>query len=77
MVEERNLFGFDAIQFFLTKQCFCLLITTIQNGTYTSSLFKKNISGSAVFIYVKRKHLHKLKVLIFKLLKGNYLFKFL
>ena len=51
IVEERNLFGFVAIQFSLTKQYFCLLITTIQNGTYTSPmklLFLKRTS--AIFI---------------------------
>ena len=54
IVEDRNPFGFDAIQFFLTKQYFCLLITTLQNGTYTSPiklLFKKNICC----IHLKRK----------------------
>ena len=33
IVQERKhyLFGFGAIQFFFSKQCFCLLITTIRN----------------------------------------------
>ena len=46
LVAERKhyLFGFDAIQFFLSKQYFCLLITTIQIKYISNAkLFKKNI----------------------------------
>ena len=65
----------NAIQLFLSKQYFCLLIIT----SPMTLLFLKRTSAafirtSAVFI-PKEKQLHKLKVLIFKLLNGNYLFK--
>ena len=35
------LFGFAAIQFFLSNQCFCLLITTIQNIYISNETLKK------------------------------------
>ena len=61
---KHYLFGFDAIQFFLSNQCFCLLITTIQNIYISNETAQK-----------KEKQLYKLKVLIFKLLNDSYLFK--
>ena len=48
---KHYLFGFDAIQFFLSNQCFCLLITTIQN-IYISNETSQN----------KEKQLYILKV---------------
>ena len=60
------LFGFAAIQFFLSNQCFCLLITTIQNIYISNETAQK-----------KEKQLYKLKVLIFKLLNDSYMFKVL
>ena len=61
---KHYLFGFDAIQFFLSNQCFCLLITSIQNIYISNETAQK-----------KEKQLYKLKVLIFKLLNDSYLFK--
>ena len=42
---KHFLFGFDAIQFFLSNQCFCLLITTIQNILSPMKLLKKKESS--------------------------------
>ena len=48
---KHYLFGFDAIQFFLSNQCFCLLITTIQNIYISNETSQKE----------KEKQLYKLK----------------
>ena len=68
---KHYLFGFDAIQFFLSSQWFWLLITTIKN-IYISNKIpppKKNKQT--------KKQLYKLKALMFKLLNDSYLFKVL
>ena len=61
---KHYLLGFDAIQFFLSNQCFSLLITTIQNIYISNENSQK-----------KEKQQYKLKVLIFKLLNDSYMFK--
>ena len=62
---KHYLFGFDIIQFFLSNQCFCLLIATIQDIYISNETSQKE----------KEKQLYKLKVLIFKFINDSYLFK--
>ena len=45
---KHYLFGFDVIQFFLSNQCFCLLITTIQTYTSPMKLLKKKKKNSCI-----------------------------